>query len=93
MRLVTALVLQVLILTGTARAEDRAEACKKAMNDRIQVCTDDCTRRALQAASDYVDTNNNVKFGCMKGCAIRQVMQMKVCRDGGAAPADVETNR
>ena len=62
------------------------------MNDRIQVCTDDCTARALAAASNYVDTNHNVKFGCLKGCAIRQVMQMKACREGGGT-GDVETNR
>ena len=79
-------------LTGPARSDERQEACKKAMNDRIQVCTDDCTARALSAASDYVDTNHNVKFGCLKGCAIRQVMQMKACREGGGT-GDVETNR
>ena len=93
--LVAALVaaLGVLVLAGAtpAAADDRQEACKKAMNDRIQVCTDDCTRRALAAASNYVDTNNNVKFGCLKGCAVRQIRQMKACRDG-TEPADVETN-
>ena len=76
---------------GAAWADERQEACKKAMNARIQVCTDDCTARALAAASHYVDTNNNVKFGCLKGCALRQVLQMKACRDGGGG--DVETNR
>lgn len=95
MRLATATLALALALPALAdaRADERQEACKKAMNDRIQVCTDDCTTRALAAASNYVDTNNNVKFGCLKGCAIRQVMQMKTCRDGGAGSADVETNR
>ncbi len=76
------------------RAEPWQEACKKAMNDRIQACTDDCTKTALAAASNYVDTNHNVKFGCLKGCAIQQVWQMQACRDGHqAAPADpTETN-
>ena len=76
-------------------ADTRQEACKKAMNDRIQVCTDDCTRTALAAASSYVDTNNNVKFGCLKGCAIQQVWQMQACREGHqAGPSDpTETNR
>ncbi len=98
MRLATATMALVLLAAaavlppGAARADDRQEACKKAMNDRIQVCTDDCTSRALSAASDYVDTNHNVKFGCLKGCAIRQVMQMKACREDGAS-GDVETNR
>lgn len=94
MRLATAtisLALLGLLSAQTARADDRQEACKKAMNDRIQVCTDDCTSRALAAASEYVDTNHNVKFGCLKGCAIRQVMQMKACRDG-RGDGDVETN-
>ena len=73
--------------------EARVAACKRAMNERIQVCTDDCTHRALAAASNYQDTNNNVKFGCLKGCALGQVFQMKVCRDGGAANLDpTETN-
>ena len=78
-----------------ARADVRQEACKKAMNDRIQVCTDDCTKTALAAASNYVDTNNNVKFGCLKGCAIRQMWQMQACRAGSEAkPGDpTETNR
>lgn len=94
MRLVIATLALALAASAAtaARADERQEACKKAMNERIQVCTDDCTTRALAAASNYVDTNNNVKFGCLKGCAIRQVMQMKSCREGGA-PADVETNR
>ncbi len=91
MRLAATIAFALLAAT-VAHADEREEACKKAMNDRIQVCTDDCTSRALAAASDYVDTNHNVKFGCLKGCAIRQVMQMKVCRDGGGT-GDVETNR
>lgn len=80
---------------GTAHADEKQEACKKAMNDRIQVCTDDCTSRALAAASNYKDTNNNVKFGCLKGCAIRQIFQMQACVDGKPpAPEDpTETNR
>ncbi len=74
-------------------AEDaRVEACKKAMNERIQLCTDNCTRTALAAAPDYKDNNNNVKFGCLKGCALRQVFQMQVCRSGGKSES-VETNR
>ena len=89
----TALVLLAVSTVSTqARGDDRQEACKKAMNDRIQVCTDDCTSRALAAASEYVDTNHNVKFGCLKGCAIGQVMQMKACREGKST-GDVETNR
>lgn len=82
-------------LDRAAFADGRQEACKKAMNDRIQVCTEDCTRRALAAASDYKDTNNNVKFGCLKGCAIGQVLQMRACREGKAAesPDPTETNR
>jgi hypothetical protein len=81
------------LLAGSAAADDgRQEACKKAMNDRIQVCTDACTARALAAASDYKDTNNNVKFGCLKGCAVGQILQMKACREG--RPLDsTETNR
>ncbi len=80
---------------SSALADARQEACKKAMNDRIQVCTDDCTKAALAAASDFVDKNNNVKFGCLKGCALRQVFQMQACRDGKAAenPDPTETNR
>ena len=98
MRLATATMALVLLAAaaarpGAANADDRQEACKKAMNDRIQVCTDDCTARALAAASDYVDTNHNVKFGCLKGCAIRQVMQMKACRNDGGGSNDIETNR
>lgn len=78
-----------------ATADDRQEVCKKAMNDRIQVCTDDCTARALAAASHYQDTNNNVKFGCLKGCAIGQIFQMRACRDGKSpTSADpTETNQ
>ncbi len=79
-------------LASPAAADDRQEACKKAMNDRIQSCTDACTNRALAAASDYKDTNNNVKFGCLKGCAVGQILQMKACREG--RPLDTtETNR
>lgn len=91
MRLATTIALALLASTA-AHAEDKEEACKKAMNDRIQVCTDDCTAKALAAASDYVDTNHNVKFGCLKGCAIGQVMQMKACRSG-AGTGDTETNQ
>lgn len=78
-----------------AWADEAQEACKKAMNDRIQVCTDDCTHRALAAASDYKDVNNNVKFGCLKGCALRQVLQMRSCTEGGSGGTQdsVETNR
>ena len=88
----------VSLATAAAATEStddaRAEACKVAMNERIQLCTDDCTRSALAAASDYKDTNNNVKFGCMKGCALRQVFQMQVCRQGGKSADDpTETNR
>ena len=86
----------LLLLVGSATAEDRQEACKKAMNDRIQTCTDACTSRALAAASDYKDTNHNVKFGCMKGCAIGQILQMRACTEGKAVPASgdpTETNR
>lgn len=78
--------------TSPGAADERQEACKKAMNARIQVCTDDCTSRALAAASDYVDTNHNVKFGCLKGCALRQITQMKACPSDGA-DHDIETNR
>ena len=81
--------------TMPARADTRQEMCKKAMNDRIQACTDDCTKTALAAASNYVDTNNNVKFGCLKGCAIRQVWQMQACTDGSETKGGdtTETNR
>ena len=82
-----------MVAADPAPDDARAEACKRAMNARIQVCTDDCTTRALAAASNYTDTNNNVKFGCLKGCAIGQVFQMKVCRDGGSSSQDpTETN-
>lgn len=91
MRLAAAVALALVAATNV-HADERQEACKKAMNDRIQACTDACTAKALAAASDYVDTNHNVKFGCLKGCAIGQVMQMKACRDGGST-GDVETNR
>lgn len=86
----------VFVVTGSAAvaADDgRQEACKAAMNARIQACTDSCTKAALAAASDYVDTNNNVKFGCLKGCAIRQVMQLQVCGASKDASPSVETNR
>lgn len=78
-----------------AAADAHQEACKKAMNDRIQICTDECTTRALTAASNYVDTNHNVKFGCMKGCAIGQILQMRACLEGKAVISDdpTETNR
>lgn len=96
MRLATAAIVSSLLaaaaMPGASRADERQEACKKAMNARIQACANDCTARALAAASDYVDTNNNVKFGCLKGCALRQITQMKVCRDGGS-DGDIETNR
>ena len=77
-----------------AWADARQDLCKTAMNARIQACTDDCTRAALAAASNYVDTNHNVKFGCLKGCAIKQIFQMQACRDGKDAPASdpTETN-
>ena len=78
-----------------ARGDTRQEACKAAMNARIQTCTNDCTARALAAASNYKDTNNNVKFGCMKGCAVGQILQMRACAAGTDAPAadPTETNR
>ena len=78
-----------------AFGDARQEACKAAMNARIQTCTDACTARALAAVPDYKDTNNNVKFGCLKGCAIGQVMQMRACTAGtDLPPADpTETNR
>ena len=81
---------------GHAADEARIEACKAAMNQRIQVCTDECTSAALTAAPSYKDVNNNVKFGCLKGCALRQVFQMQVCRDGGKAGGGedpTETNK
>ena len=40
---------------------------------------------------DYKDTNNNVKFGCLKGCAVGQILQMKACRDG--RPLDTTENQ
>ena len=84
-----------MLLISCANADPRQEACKAAMNTRIQRCTDDCTARALAAASDYKDTNNNVKFGCLKGCAVGQILQMRACTAGtDAPPADpTETNR
>ena len=88
-----------LSLGATATLADKAtdarqDICKASMNARIQVCTDDCTQRALRAASDYVDKNNNVKFGCMKGCAIGQILQMRACLAGTATPSGdpTETN-
>ena len=93
--MVAALFALALALPSAAQADERQEACKRAMNDRIQACTDECTKAALAAASNYVDTNNNVKFGCLKGCALRQVVQMQACRDGNKPGADgqTETNR
>ncbi len=75
-------------------ADARRDKCKAAMNDRIQVCTNDCTGRALAAVPDYKDTNNNVKFGCLKGCAIGQVMMMRACAAGNDNPSadPTETN-
>ena len=81
------------LVVGPAGADARRDACKAAMNERIQRCTDDCTARALAAASNYKDTNNNVKFGCMKGCAIGQIMQMRACVAGTDESDPVETNR
>ena len=83
----------VVAAANSASADSQQEACKKAMNDRIQVCTDDCTSKALAAASHYVDTNNNVKFGCLKGCAIGQILQLQACREGKASGDPTETNR
>lgn len=88
-------------LSGVALAradvplEVRQEKCKAAMNARIQSCTDVCTARALAAASNYVDKNNNVKFGCLKGCAIGQILQMRACVNGGDPNVGdpTETNR
>ena len=79
---------------GHVSADERQEACKRAMNARIQTCTDGCTSRALAAASDYKDTNNNVKFGCMKGCAVGQILQMRACTEGKPVQSDdpTETN-
>ena len=95
---VTGFVLTGFAMTGAvglAWADGRQEACKSAMNARIQVCTDDCTSRALAAASNYVDTNHNVKFGCLKGCALGQIFQMRACVAGQDAPSNdpTETNR
>ena len=84
------------VSNSRAADEARIEACKAAMNQRIQVCTDECTSAALAAAPSYKDVNNNVKFGCLKGCAMRQVFQMQVCRDGGKAGGTddpTETNK
>lgn len=94
MRLATVAVALALLAAAvaTARADERQEACKKDMNARIQICADSCTTRALAAASDYVDTNHNVKFGCLKGCALREITTMKACREGGSG-GDIETNR
>ena len=93
MRLAIAIIALALVsAAGSARADERQEACKTAMNARIQVCTDDCTTKALAAASHYVDTNHNVKFGCLKGCALREITTMKACREGGG-DGDIETNR
>ena len=83
----------VLLAAPPASADARRDACKAAMNDRIQHCTNDCTGRALAAVPDYKDTNNNVKFGCMKGCAIGQIMQMRACVAGTDEGDPVETNR
>ena len=84
----------VLASLGCADADARREACKQAMNDRIQTCTNDCTTRALAAVPDYKDTNNNVKFGCLKGCAVGQIMQMRACIAGtdSISPDPTETN-
>jgi len=43
---------------------------------------------------DYKDTNNNVKFGCLKGCAVGQIMQMRACIAGtdSISPDPTETN-
>ena len=65
------------------------------MNERIQTCTDTCTARALAAVPDYRDINNNVKFGCLKGCGVGQIMQMRACVAGNDSPSadPTETNR
>ena len=78
-----------------AAADARRDACKAAMNDRIQRCTKNCTSRALAAVPEYKDTNNNVMFGCLKGCAIGQIMQMRACIAGNDSPSadPTETNR
>ena len=85
----------VLASFGCADADARRDACKQAMNDRIQTCTKDCTARALAAVPDYKDTNNNVMFGCLKGCAVGQIMQMRACVAGSESPSlePTETNR
>lgn len=87
--------LAAIVLATGARANDPQESCKKAMNTRIQTCADACTKAALAAASDYVDKNNNVKFGCLKGCALRQIQQMRNCTAAGELSPDdpTETNR
>ena len=82
-----------LVWAAGAHADDRREACKAAMNERIQGCTNDCTARALAAVPEYKDTNNNVKFGCLKGCAIGQIMQMRACVAGTDAPSADPTER
>ncbi len=92
-RISCCIALVLLAVAGPARADARRDACKAAMNERIQRCTDDCTSRALAAASNYKDTNNNVKFGCLKGCAIGQIMQMRACTAGTDEGDPVETNR
>ena len=90
----TAAALAVLC-ASSARADTRQEVCKAAMNARIQKCTEDCTGRALAAVPEYKDVNHNVTFGCLKGCALGQVLQMRACAAGtDAPPADpTETNR
>lgn len=85
--------LTMLCLAAPSYGDARRDACKAAMNARIQTCTDDCTARALAAASNYKDTNNNVKFGCLKGCAVGQIMQMRACTAGTDEGDPVETNR
>lgn len=83
------------VARADAPPESRQEKCKAAMNARIQACTDVCTARALAAASNYVDTNNNVKFGCLKGCAVGQILQMRACVNGADPNVSdpTETNR
>ena len=92
MKIIALALVSGVLLATSAVADDRQENCKKVMNDHIQTCTDTCTSRALAAASDYKDTNNNVKFGCLKGCAVGQILQMKACREGRPMDA-TETNR
>ena len=92
MRLVAAIALALVTTAIAADADERQEACKKAMNGRIQVCTDECTSKALAAASNYVDTNHNVKFGCLKGCALHEITTMRACRDSGGGGGGIETN-